>query len=239
MLAVLAGGLFLSSCKDKQKTSDESLTNEKTIEQKSTINTEFLIGSWKDQSESALHFSLYADGIAKSDNMATLLYQKWHVENNQLYLTAKSIGNKSSSIGTDVYEIQKLDENQMILKAGGMTFEYKKVNGNNEAKLNVTDENLSINSAKTLKGKLTLGHEANSFKPCGSDTIFWILDKTGKLKNLYANLTKNKKAYTPIFVEIEIIDKGKAEDGFPAEYDSTYEVINILETRETSDRDCE
>lgn len=45
---VLVGGLFLISCKDKQKSSDERSTNQKTIEQKSTINTNFLIGSWKD-----------------------------------------------------------------------------------------------------------------------------------------------------------------------------------------------
>ena len=64
------------------------------------------------------------------------------------------------------------------------------------------------------------------------------MDKTGKLKNLYSQFTKNKKAYAPIFVEIEIIDKGKAEDGYAAEYESTYEVINILEARELSNKDC-
>jgi len=73
-----------------------------------------------------LHFSINADGTAKSDNMETLLYQKWEVKNNQLYLTAESIGNGSSSTNTAVYEIQKLNKNQMILKQGEMLFEYKK-----------------------------------------------------------------------------------------------------------------
>ena len=85
-----------------------------------------LIGSWKDQSPSLLHFSLYADGTAQSDNMETLLYQKWEVKNNQLYLTAESIENGNSFIDTVVYDIQKLDENQLILKQDKMIFEYKK-----------------------------------------------------------------------------------------------------------------
>lgn len=52
-------------------------SNKNHSEQKATINTDFLIGSWIDQSEALLHFILFADGSAKSDNMATLLYQKW------------------------------------------------------------------------------------------------------------------------------------------------------------------
>ncbi|GAL78294.1 hypothetical protein JCM19274_4793 [Algibacter lectus] len=40
-------------------------------------------------------------------------------------------------------------------------------------------------------------------------------------------------------MRIEIIDKGKSEDGFAADYDSTYEVVNILEARNISDIDCE
>lgn len=229
LLLALTGSLFFTSCKDKQKTSEE-ITNQKTIEQDSTINSNFLIGSWKDQSESALHFSLYADGTAKSDNMQTLLYEKWQLKNNQIYLTAKSIGNGNSSINTEVYEIQKLDENQMLLKKDDIIFEYKKIEENTKTSSN--------QKSKIVSGKLTLGHEANEFKPCRSTNAFWVMDKTGKLKNLYSQFTKNKKAYAPIFVEIEIIDKGKAEDGYAAEYESTYEVINILEARELSNKDC-
>ena len=236
---VLVGGLFLISCKDKQKTSDERPTNQEISEQKSTVNTDFLIGSWEDQSPAALNFSLYADGTAKSDNMATLLYQKWNVKDNQLYLEAKSIGNGSSSIDTEVYEIQKLDESHMVLKLGEIIFDYEKVNKNNETIKNGEDKTLTNQKSITLKGKLTLGHEERSFEPCGSDKEFLISDKTGELEKLYNELTKGKKPYTPIFAEIEIIDKGKATDGFPADYESVYEVISILKTRKTSDKDCE
>ncbi len=126
VLASVAGGLFLISCKNDQKNSDKKVITEKITEDQSIINTDLLIGSWKDQSPSLLHFSLFANGTAKSDNMETLLYQKWEVKNNQLYLTAESVGNGNSSIDTTVYEIQKLDENEMILKQGEIIFEYKK-----------------------------------------------------------------------------------------------------------------
>ena len=89
---LMAGGLFLVSCNDNQKASVETPPNQESIEQKTTINKSFLPGSWKDESKSAMDFSLYADGSAKSDNMETLLYQKWYVKDNRLHLVAKSIG---------------------------------------------------------------------------------------------------------------------------------------------------
>src|SRR5687767_6294281 len=99
---VLVSGLFLISCKDTKKKSDEVITDQKKTEQKSTIDTTYLIGSWEDQSEKALHFTLNADGTAQSDNMATLLYQKWNVKDNQLSLVEKSVGNKQSHTDTIV-----------------------------------------------------------------------------------------------------------------------------------------
>ncbi len=84
---------------------------------------------------------------------------------------------------------------------------------------------------KTLKGKLKWGHEVRSFKPCGSEKEFWVSDKTGKLENSYMELTKGEKSYTPIFAEIQFIDNGTANDGFPADYESVYEVVSIIKTR--------
>lgn len=92
----------------------------------SNIDSHLLIGSWEDQSESALHFSLFSDGTAQSDNMKTLLYKKWELKNNLLYLVAESIGNRVSSVDTMVYEIQQLDENRLILKQDDLISTYKK-----------------------------------------------------------------------------------------------------------------
>lgn len=289
---LLVIGIIMISCNNKKKTNNGN--HQKTIEQKSTINKELLIGSWNDQSSSALHFSLLLDGTAKSDNMETLLYQKWKVKGNQLYLTVKSIGNGNSSIDTEIYEIQKLDKNQMILKQGEFRFEYKKFDYNYETyigdngkvlktqfltsddkayvdfkgnKITLTQEItasgalyknnqyelilwhgetilkqddivLFKQTPKTLTGKLVLGHEAQGFKPCTSDKEFWITDRTGKLTKRYNELTKGNKPYTPIFVEIKIINKGVAKDGFAADYDGVFDVITVLQTRRLTDKDC-
>ena len=133
---VLVSGLFLISCKSNKKQSDEDFKDQKKTEQKSTIDTSYLIGSWEDQSDKALHFTLFPDGTARSDNMATLLYQRWNVKSDHLYLVSKSIGNGSSSFDTTVYEIKKLNESQMNLKRGDLILVYKKIIKSNGAMQN-------------------------------------------------------------------------------------------------------
>lgn len=215
-IALISGTLF-TSCNNGPKKSKDNLE-----EQKSTIDTKLLVGSWEDQSESALNFSLLSDGTAQSDNMETLVYKQWNVKNNQLYLVAESIGNRTSSIDTIVYDIQQLDENQMVLKRDALIFTYKKAN-----------------KTFTLKGHFIYGHEVRSFSPCGSDKKFWVLDKMDELKNHYEELTKDQKPYTPIFAEIEFIDKGKSDEGFAADYDGVYEVLKVVKTTETTEGDCD
>jgi len=232
-------GLFIISCQNTNKDANQDLTDHSKIEKSAVTDTSSLIGSWEDQSEKALHFTLNADGTAQSDNMGTLLYQQWSVKDNQLFLVAKSVGNKQTYIDTMVYSIQKLNDSELIIKRGDLILDYKKVNKNNEANQNEAGATLLEQKSKTLEGQLTLGHEVRTFKPCGSDKTFWILDKTGKLKEFYSKLTVGKKPYTPIFTEIEVKDKGKAKEGFPADYEGVYEVVNVLKARNISGKDCE
>ena len=233
---VLGLGVLIISCKSAHKDAVQSLSDQGKTEQAATVNASFLTGSWKDQSEKALDFTLYADGKAKSDNMATLLYQQWYLKDNQLFLVAKSIGNKNSFIDTIDYSIQKLNDSELTLKQGDLILNYKKVN--NEFIQSEGNKTLPEQKSITLKGQLILGHEANTFKPCDNDKTFWVIDKTGKLKELYNKLTAGQKPYTPIFTEIEVMDKGRAKEGFPAEYESVYEVVNVLKTRNISSNDC-
>lgn len=218
---LFASVLLFTSCHNSSKES-ASDTSDTMVNQMSSIDTGLLIRSWKDQSKSALHFSLFSDGTAQSDNMKTLLYRHWILKNNQLYLIAESIGNGVSFVDTMVYDIEQLDENQLVLKQDDVTSTYKK-------------ESKSI----VLEGAFIYGHEVRSFTPCGSDKQFWVLDKTEQLKNRYEELTANQDAYTPIFVEIEVVDQGKAEDGFAADYDGVYEVIKVLKIKESENNDCE
>ena len=238
-LLLLGSGIFIISCQNTNKDANQDHTDNSKIEKSAVTDTSSLIGSWEDQSEKALHFTLNADGTAQSDNMATLLYQQWSVKDNQLFLVAKSVGNKQTYIDTIVYSIQKLNDSELIIKRGDLIVEYKKVSKNNEANQNEGGTILlEQQKSKTLEGQLTLGHEVRTFKPCGSDKTFWVSDKTGKLKEFYSKLTVGKKPYTPIFIEIEVKDKGKAKEGFPAEYESVYEVVNVLKARNISSKDC-
>src|SRR6187401_3042847 len=137
LLTVLLGsGLLITSCQNTNKDANQDHTDNSKIEKSAVTDTSSLIGSWEDQSEKALHFTLNADGTAQSDNMATLLFQQWRVEDNQLFLIAKSVGNKQTHIDTIVYSIQKLNDSELIIKRGDLILEYKKVNTKNEAHQN-------------------------------------------------------------------------------------------------------
>lgn len=92
---------------------------------------------------------------------------------------------------------------------------------------------------KILKGELTIGHEVRAFTPCWGDIDYWVIDKTGTMLKLYEALTEGKAKYTPIFVEIEIVDKGKSDDGFAADYEGVYEIVRILESKNLTEKDCE
>jgi len=240
LLTILLGSsIFIISCQNTNKDANQDLTDHSKIEKSAVTDTSSLIGSWEDQSEKGLHFTLNADGTAQSDNMATILYQQWSVRDDQLFLVGKIVGNKQTYIDTIVYSIQKLNDSELIIKRGDLILDYKKVSKNNEANQNEGGTTLLEQQSKTLEGQLTLGHEVRTFKPCGSDKTFWVSDKTGKLKELYSKLTVGKKPYTPIFTEIEVKDKGKAKEGFPAQYESVYEVVNVLKARNISGKDCE
>ncbi|MEO9147262.1 MAG: lipocalin family protein [Ginsengibacter sp.] len=123
-LFFIVGILLLGSCKTdtKNKTSNGSGTEI----QNSIGEKEFLIGSWKDNSEAALNFTLFKDGSARSDNMKTLLYKNWKVKGNQITFTIESVGNRTSSIDTVTYTIEKLTKTDLVLKNGTYLSEYTK-----------------------------------------------------------------------------------------------------------------
>lgn len=80
-----------------------------------------------------------------------------------------------------------------------------------------------------VRGKLVLGHEARSFTAEGDTVDYWIIDKTEKLDSLYEAATKEStQPYTPVHAELKVVDAGKAEDGFAADYDGTYKVVEII-----------
>jgi hypothetical protein len=129
ILILAIGILLLSSCKRGSNSSSGEGISLKIQTEKmddSAIQEELLIGSWEDSSPAALHFSLFEDGTARSDNMQTLLYKKWKVNKNQIIFTIESIGNDTSSIENVPYEIEKLTKNKLILRNGEFLLHYTK-----------------------------------------------------------------------------------------------------------------
>lgn len=93
-------------------------------------DTALLIGSWVEpipgNSDAVQGFTLNEDGTACSINMHTLLYQKWVLKAGTLILTAKSIGNHTSSIGDEAYTIELVGKNSLKLNNGYTSFTYKR-----------------------------------------------------------------------------------------------------------------
>ena len=65
-------------------------------------------------------------GIASSVNMATLVYESWKQEGDQLVLTGKSIGNGQTIEFADTMAIKKLTPDSLILDNQGMEIRYAK-----------------------------------------------------------------------------------------------------------------
>ncbi len=124
ILFFIVGVLLLGSCKNDRKSTTSNEANSKI--EGSIVEKEFLVGSWKDTSKSALHFTLLKNGTARSDNMKTLLYKNWKVKGNQITFTIESIGNGTSSTETVTYLIEKLTRDELILRKGNYLFEYTK-----------------------------------------------------------------------------------------------------------------
>jgi len=97
-----------------------------TIEDQNT----YLLGSWIEpipgNEKEFQGFTLNSDGTANSINMATLQYQKWQFKDGKLILTAKSIGNKTSSVGEEIYTIISVNKNYLYLKNKDIQLVYKK-----------------------------------------------------------------------------------------------------------------
>ena len=86
----------------------------------------------------------------------------------------------------------------------------------------------SDSKAFETEGTLILSHEVRSFKPVGSSSEFWVVDKTGELYEHYDAITQGIKNGTPVQVKMIVKDIGQSEEGFARGYDSVYEVVDIL-----------
>ncbi len=95
---------------------------------------------------------------------------------------------------------------------------------------NNSDSQKINDSTFIVQGMLRIGHEVRAFTADGDSTDYWIIDKTGKLMDAYEKATGDEiKNGKPIHVKLRVKDMGKTDDGFAADYQSVYHVIDIIE----------
>lgn len=89
-----------------------------------------IAGSWTQpvngSPKSTQGMQLNADGSASSINMATLQYESWTLNNNQLILTGKSIGNGETIEFTDTMTVVSITPDSLILSSDGVIVAYSK-----------------------------------------------------------------------------------------------------------------
>lgn len=130
--------------------------------------------------------------------------------------------------GMRYFEIHESNPGRAIFVKVGQDaplFDENSIVFSNKGKENGTK---SYDELYTLSGTLCIGHEVRSFKPDGCDKEFWIVDKTGKLNDLYDNITKGKKNGKPVHAKLKLEYNGVWEDGFAAEYPGVYFVREVL-----------
>ncbi len=84
----------------------------------------FISGTWLEPNPIDLSDSqgviLKEDGSAESVGMATLLFKKWELsDDNKLLLTYESIGNRQTLKGVDTMQMEKLDADSLVLSRDG------------------------------------------------------------------------------------------------------------------------
>ncbi len=110
VLCTLLVVIILNSCASSQETSYDRET--------------LLVGMWDDTSDANLDFSLFPDGTARSESMATLLYKRWELQDSNLIITTESVGNGVSFLYDGVYSIETLNETSLVIRDGDIRYSY-------------------------------------------------------------------------------------------------------------------
>ena len=164
--------------------------------------------------------ALKEGGAAHSINMATLLYHHWECKGNKLILSGESVGNKSTNSFYDTLKIEKVTADSLILRRGKLRIGYRK---------SIEECGFSASPGKKLHGTITFAPEVRTFRPDGTTTDYWIIDKSGYLQEKYkeAGVSEWK-----IEAELELKEVTCQTPEFAKNYAATYEVMRVIKFSE-------
>lgn len=94
-------------------------------------NYNYLVGSWIQTypvvpDGITQGFRLLENGAAESINMATLVYESWKVQGNELTLSGHSIGNGQTIDFSEVWTIERVDEQTLSIRLGDNNMCYER-----------------------------------------------------------------------------------------------------------------
>ncbi len=94
------------------------------------------------------------------------------------------------------------------------------------------------NNEYHVDGVLRLGHEVRSFQDNRDCKEYWLVDKSGQLMEKYKEVIGSKIINNqPVQARLKVKNIGKMSEGFGAEYDGAYEVMEIEElSKDLTDR---
>ena len=112
----------------------------------------------------------------------------------------------------------------------------------NQSTTTITKENSSPKSEtaafQIAKGKIILGLEGNSFQPCDNDKVFYVIDRTGTLEKNYNEIVEGKPKFTPVYAEVEVVEKPSSSQPYAVDYAGIYEITKFLSIRNSTEDDC-
>lgn len=129
---IIAFSVFIiTSCNNTTEEKQTSATQDTAVtDNNATSSNADITGSWVEpnpiDSTQVQGFELLQDSTAKSINMATLVYDKWWVADNKLYLKSTSIGSHLTLIDTSAYDIISITKDSLLLKDHGVIIGYKR-----------------------------------------------------------------------------------------------------------------
>jgi hypothetical protein len=89
-------------------------------------------------------------------------------------------------------------------------------------------------------GFYVFGHEVRTFKPCGSDSVFWVQgspDVHAELRTNYERLAT--EPYDSIYIRVVGRRSWETASGFAENYDGYWIVTEVLEARRPHPGDCD
>lgn len=91
-------------------------------------------------------------------------------------------------------------------------------------------------TVSVIRGRVVIAHEVRAFIPEGDTTEYWLLDPGCRLEEAYDRLTGGAKNGTPVRAELRARYLGPSDEGFAAEYEGVYRVLEILRLERDSVR---